>query len=411
MFQKVLAFGVTFLYLSQLSLFSQTKGCPDPLAVNYNVGATENDGSCTYIQTSISPTKTVVLDDALKETSGLLLWQGSLLSHNDSDDNKLYVLDSLSGDVLTTFPINGMDPTDWESLAQDDFYFYFGDFGNNASGNRQDLKIYRIARNAISSANPVINTIEFSYEDQSDFSGSGVNNTDFDCEALFVKGDSIYLVTKQWFSQKTSIYALPKAPGTYEAKLKGTLDVNGMVTGVSYQADKNYLVLLGYSNVLQPFVYLLYDFEGNNFLSGNKRKIILSLSFAQAEGITKGSGLNFFITQESFVNAPSIDIPPQLFTFNLDPYLGLFVNGQITTSNDPLLEQEPDFYPNPFSSEFHFEVPVIKPGTPLRILDLNGRKVIQQNILQRTQILDLSILPEGPYILNWGSYTKLILKK
>ncbi|MEM7509276.1 MAG: T9SS type A sorting domain-containing protein, partial [Bacteroidota bacterium] len=144
---------------------------------------------------------------------------------------------------------------------------------------------------------------------------------------------------------------------------------------------------------------------------GNKRKIILSLSFAQTEGITKGSGLNFFITQESFVNAPSIDIPPQLFTFNLDPYLGLFVNGQITTSNDPLLEQEPDFYPNPFSSEFHFEVPVIKPGTPLRILDLNGREVIQQNILQRTQILDLSILPEGPYILNWGSYTKLILKK
>ena len=233
MFQKVLAFGVTFLFLSQLSLFSQIKGCPDPLAVNYNVAATENDGSCTYIQTSIGPSKTVVLDDKLKETSGLLLWQGSLLSHNDSDDNNLYVLDSTSGDILVTFPINGMDPTDWESLTQDDFYFYFGDFGNNANGNRQDLKIYRVARNAISADNPVINTIAFSYENQSDFSGSGSNNTDFDCEAMFVKGDSIYLVTKQWFSQKTSIYALPNAPGTYEAKLKGSLAVNGMVTWVS----------------------------------------------------------------------------------------------------------------------------------------------------------------------------------
>ncbi|MEM8897546.1 MAG: T9SS type A sorting domain-containing protein [Bacteroidota bacterium] len=411
MFQKVLAFGVTFLSLSQLSLFSQIKGCPDPLAVNYNVAATENDGSCTYIQTSISPSKTVVLNDTLKETSGLLLWQGSLLSHNDSDDNNLYVLDSLSGDVLITFPINGIDPTDWESIAQDDFYFYFGDFGNNATGNRQDLKIYRIARNAISSANPVINTIAFSYEDQIDFSGSGVNNTDFDCEAMFVKGDSLYLLTKQWFSQKTSIYALPKAPGTYEAKLKGTLDVNGMVTGVSYQEDKNYLVLLGYSNILQPFVYLLYDFEENNFLSGNKRKLIISLSFAQTEGITKGSGLNFFITQEAFVNPPSIDIPPQLFTFNLDPYLGLFVNGRITTSNDPLLGQGPSSYPNPFSSELHFEVPVVKPGTPLSILDLNGKRVFHQDILQQTQVLDLSQLPKGPYVLHWGNYSRLLMKE
>ncbi len=411
MFQKVLTFGVTLLFVSQLSLFSQSKACPDPLAVNYNVAATENDGSCTYIQASIGPSKTVVLDDVLKATSGLLLWQGSLLSHNDSDDNSLYVLDSTSGDVLVTFPINGIDPTDWESLTQDDFYFYFGDFGNNATGNRQDLKIYRIARNAISATNPVINTIEFSYEDQTDFSSPGVNNTDFDCEAMFVKGDSIYLVTKQWFSQKTSIYALPKAPGTYQAKLKGSLDVNGMVTGVSYQADKNYLVLLGYSNTLQPFVYLLYDFEGNNFLSGNKRKLILSLSFAQTEGITKGSGLNFFVTQESFVNAPSIDIPPQLFTFNLDPYLGLFVNGQITTSNDPLFAVEPTLYPNPFSSELHVEVPVVRPGPPLYILDLNGREVFRKDILQKTQLLDVSQLPKGPYVLHWGSYSRLLMKE
>ena len=110
------------------------------------------------------------------------------------------------------------------------------------------------------------------------------------------------------------------------------------------------------------------------------------------------------------MNTPSIDIPPQLFTFNLDPYLGLFVNGQITTSNDPLLAQQPNYYPNPFSSELHFDVPAVKPGTPLFILDLNGREVFRKDIFQQTQVLDLSQLPKGPYVLHWGTYSRLIMK-
>ncbi|MEM6766202.1 MAG: T9SS type A sorting domain-containing protein [Bacteroidota bacterium] len=396
---------------SSLTLLAQPQGCTDPLALNYDAAAMKNDGSCVYASTIIKEDKSVVLDDTLRETSGLTLWQGSLLTHNDSDDNNLYVLDSLTGKVLTIFPINGMDPTDWESIAQDDFFFYFGDFGNNAGGNRQDLKIYRISRNAISAANPVINTINFTYEGQTDFSGEGSNMTDFDCEAMFVKNDSLYLLTKEWVSEQTTLYVLPKAPGTYEAKRRGSLDVQGLITGVSYQADKNYLVLSGYSDLLQPFLYLLYDFEGNAFFSGNKRKLDLLLSFSQAEGIAKGSGLNFFLSEEEVSQPPFIDKPPQLYTFNLDPYLGLFVNGEVTTSISSEVVKAVSIYPNPFTSIVAVEVTNLTKQEQISILDVRGNEVHRTILYPPTTELQLGYLPSGTYLLRVGGLVKKIVKE
>jgi hypothetical protein len=42
--------------------------------------------------------------------------------------------------------LNGVKNNDWEELTQDKTHFYLGDFGNNASGNRTDLTIYKIAK-------------------------------------------------------------------------------------------------------------------------------------------------------------------------------------------------------------------------------------------------------------------------
>ena len=118
------------------------------------------------------------------------------------------------------------------------------DFGNNASGNRSDLTIFKIAKNSLFD-NPKIETISFSYPEQTDFSKQKSNTTNFDCEAFIVSKDSIYLFSKQWKSSKTNIYVLPNEPGNHIAKFKSTLDTKGLVTGATYLEDKKIIISVG----------------------------------------------------------------------------------------------------------------------------------------------------------------------
>jgi hypothetical protein len=167
----------------------------------------------------------------------------------------------------------------------------------------------------------VIDTISFSYSNQTDFSIQKQNTTDFDCEAFVVSKDSIYLFSKQWNSNKTSIYTVPKTSGKHIAQLKETLNVEGLVTGATLLPSGKGIVLCGYSKMLQPFLYLLYDYKNNDFSAGNKRKIKLSLPFYQIEGIATFDGKLFYLTNESFIKKPFANIPQQIHTFDLSSYL------------------------------------------------------------------------------------------
>lgn len=277
-------FSIFFFFFTIFILVNvqaQIPGCTDPLANNYNAAATINDGSCTYNTALVSPTSSTILAPGLAETSGLIFWNNSLWTHNDNSDINLYSLDTLSGTILQNYTVTGVANIDWEEISQDDIYVYVGDFGNNANGNRTDLKILRMEKNSLLLNNPVVDTINFSYSNQTDFSPTGGNNTDFDCEAFVVSSDSIFLFTKQWVSNKTSIYTLPKTPGSYIANLKSTWDVSGLVTGATYLQDKRLIVLCGYSMTLQPFLFLLYDFNENEFLTAIKEKYLCHCPFTR----------------------------------------------------------------------------------------------------------------------------------
>lgn len=299
---------------------AQIYGCTDPLANNYNPSATVNNGSCTYNAASVSPVASSNLSNTLAETSGLIFWNNLVWTHNDSDDVNVYGLDTLNGGILQTQPLTGSLNTDWEEVSQDSDYLYVGDFGNNGNGNRTDLKILKISKNSFLSGSPVIETINFSYSNQVNFNPAGGNNTDFDCEAFIVSTDSIFLFTKQWVSNQTSVYALPKIPGTHIAQLRSTFNVQGLITGSTWLEQERMIVLTGYSSSLQPFLYLLYDFNATAFFSGNKRKIGLSLPFHQVEGIATTDGLKFYISNEYF-NQFTINVPQKIHTLNLSSYL------------------------------------------------------------------------------------------
>jgi len=394
----LLLFSVFYLLLP-IGTTAQIAGCTDPLANNYNPTATQNDGSCTYNSASNIPTASFILAANLTETSGLITWNNQIWTHNDSDDLNLYSLDSSNGSLIRSYPLSGVTNTDWEEISQDEDFVYVGDFGNNRNGNRTDLKILRIGKNSILASSPVIETINFSYSNQTDFTQAGSNNTDFDCEAFIVSTDSIFLFTKQWISKKTSVYSIVKTPGTHIAKLKFTFDVQGLITGATYLEQRNLIVLSGYSMDLQPFVSLLYDYEGNSFFSGNKRKIQVSLPFHQVEGITTADGLKYYISNESFSQPPYISIPQKLHILDLSDYLKGYLYNPVSLQETHKIDNGL-LFPNPATDFIKLKNDKYHLPATYRIVNQSGQIVLRGKLMPENQGIDISELHAGVYIIK-----------
>lgn len=391
-------FIVMGVYLvNTLSCNAQVPGCIDPLANNYDPDATVNDGSCTYDPFSLSPKHTYILGDQIQETSGLILWDGKLWTHNDNADTTLYQFDTGTADIERTYPLAGVNNVDWEEISQDQEYIYLGDFGNNTSGNRDDLHILRINKISLIAGNPNIDTIWFSYSDQIDFTAREANSTDFDCEAMIVMNDSIYLFTKQWISAQTSVYRLPKIPGTHIALKKVTYNVQGLVTGATYLESKRIIVLCGYTSLLHPFLFLLYDFAGRDFFSGNKRRITVSLPFHQIEGIASSNGIKYYLTNEKFVLQPVANNLQKLHLFDLGQLLEAYLlrsSSMIQIGSDNLFELSP----NPTDDKI-----IVRSISPIRpmtyqIYDQKTTKVLEGILTNQITVIDISHLTCGVYL-------------
>ena len=312
------------LLFSIIPAQAQISGCTDPLSKNYNSLATINDGSCVYVSVKIKPKYSVKLDAILKETSSLTQSDSIFWTSNDNTDKALYAINN-KGVIQNKIQLKNATNTDWEEISQDNDYFYIGDFGNNAFGNRKDLHILRVEKKSLSQSNPKIDTLSFSYSNQTDFTKTKSNSTNFDCEAFIVSGDNIYLFTKQWKEKRTSIYVIPKIPGNHIAQLKESYNVKGLITSATYLPEKKLLVLAGYSRFLSPFMYLFYDYNGSDFFSGNKRKIKIALPFHQMEGISTQDGIHYYATNENFTRKPIITIPQQLHQFDLSAFLANYL--------------------------------------------------------------------------------------
>ncbi|MFZ0597390.1 MAG: T9SS C-terminal target domain-containing protein [Flavobacterium sp.] len=316
---------ILFFCLIISSGYAQIPGCTDPLSKNYNAKATINDGNCIYKNVKVKPEYSNQLSDSVKETSGLIAFDNLLWTHNDDHDKTIYGLDSL-GKIQKKIILDKVKNHDWEEISQDSTHLYIGDFGNNFSGNRTDLNILKIEKKSFLEGNPVIETISFRYADQTDLSTQKGNTTNFDCEAFIVSKDSIYLFTKQWTASKTSIYVLPKQAGNHIAKFKETLDTKGLVTGATYLESKKLIALCGYSKLGKSFLYLLYNFKDHDFLSGNKRRIELKLSFHQIEGIATHDGLHYYLSNESLIRKPVINTPQQIHNLDLSSILNSYLH-------------------------------------------------------------------------------------
>lgn len=301
------------------------------------------------------------LPTIINESSGAIFFNDKLITHNDSgNENKLHELDTISGAVSRTVTITNATNVDWEDISQDDTSIYIGDIGNN-SGNRTDLKIYKISKSDyVSSTNVLADIINFSYSDQMDFT-TNANNTKWDAEALMSFDESnLILFTKNWVDGITKAYSIPKNTGTYFlSPLATTLTSGGLITGATYNASTGNVYLIGYNSMLQPIVWSSENFTTNDIFSGtNTQTSLSSLGFEQAEAITYIGGNRYFITSETF-NIPPFSDTGKLISF---------------TTNDNLLSlpdlttQDIRLYPNPTIDLFFIE------GTAFTLVEIYDTK-------------------------------------
>ena len=298
------------------------------------------------LQAIAQPLATTVvgeLDSGLGNTSALFYWEGRLWTSNDHGTLTLHCLDTLTG---TTLQRVGCDTTfsDMEEVAQDSVYFYFGDFGNNHERLRNDLRILRLHKSDLTRGICRFDTIAFSYSGY-DPGGAGARRlptTDYDCEAMVAAGDSLFLFTKQWSSRRTTCFALPKEPGSYTALPRFTLDVDGLVTGACHTArvtpevTRQVLALCGYSLLLQPFVSLMYGFDGTAFDQGHRNRLTLNRPIGtQTEAIASADGLHYWLTNEAFSRF-GISQPAQLLSIDLSPLLGDYLSPDSSHTAVPL---------------------------------------------------------------------------
>lgn len=370
-------------------------GCTDPQANNYDPQATENDGSCTYNTTNYTPIQIANLPSNLSESSGLAFFDDRLWTHLDGGNlDQLFQVDTLTGAVLETVTIPNSENKDWEDLAEDDEHIYIGDFGNNF-GNRMDLRIYKIKKSNLVGGTPSPELIEFSFSDQTDFT-TAQNAHNYDCEAFFYWQDSLHLFSKNWVDFKTRHYVLPTIPGTYIAELRDSFNTQGQVTAADI-SDDGTVLLLGYNIASQgdPFMWLLFDYQGNNFFSGNKRRIALGnvLFTSQVEGLTFRDGTRGFISSENL----SV-LPGKLMAFDIETYL----DNPVPTESADLGRSEISIFPNPATDLLTVFFENMKAQEiQISITDLSGKKILE-NVLDNPNLessfsLNISDLPNGSY--------------
>lgn len=321
---KRLIFSLVCYFGSTCVAYTQITGCTDPQSTNYNPAATINDGSCLYSATNLALVdKTNLSAPLLNETSGLTFINGKLWTFNDSGNaNDIYRIDTSTSTVNQTVDISNATNTDWEDMTSNNDYLFIGDFGNN-NGNRQDLKIYRINKTALTTnaTSVTASIINFSYSDQSSFPSLPTNNN-FDCEAMIFLNDSIHLFSKNWVDLQTKHYVLPATPGTHVAQYRETYNTGFLVTSAAVQ-EFGVIALIGYlrTGAKPVSLCMIYDYKNNLLFNGNKRKFDLSTQVVQGqvEGVEFFNSSQAFVTNELYTTGANV--PAKLRTFHLASYL------------------------------------------------------------------------------------------
>lgn len=394
----MLRFYLLFFILIHINLYAQVRGCRDKLANNYNPDAELNDGSCTYSATSVIPSLVCSkLSDSISETSGLLYHAGMFWTINDSDNPPcLYAFDSTTGKIKHQTYIYNQVNLDWEELTHDSLFIYIGDFGNNR-GSRKDLRILKIRKSEIDLRNFTdtvkADVIRFEMSDQTSFNHTGQNH-DFDLETFCVMGDSLHLFSKNWVDYKTRHYVCPVDSGFYSLSPVETINVGGQVTGACIGRN-GVVVLCGYNKGnYGSFIYLMWDYSLNRFLSGNRRRIEVGnlLSPGQNEAVTFVNGVLYMSNEKQVSQA-------QLHRIYTESWTGSSWSAGINGKNPPT----PEIRIFVSGNQLHYAHEGSYLNQTLRFYDYTGKQVYAYTVKENKGSIDVSLWNSGIYMVYSGN--------
>lgn len=202
------------------------------------------------------------LPEAVSETSGLARFGGYLWTINDSGGkDAVYAFGAQDYEFKKRIKIGDAKNVDWESLAQTDKHLFIADCGNN-KGKRQTLDIYKVSWKKLIKAKDKekvdAKKISFQYADRPD--GDQVKEHNYDCEALTVVGDKLWLFTKNRGDLQTRLYVLDDKQSRQSISPIATLPVSGLITAADYYSKSAKLVLLGYQKASvfgQSFIWIV----------------------------------------------------------------------------------------------------------------------------------------------------------
>lgn len=243
------------------------------------------------------------LDSNLIENSGIIYWDHLIWTFNDSGGKpEIYGFKPKTGEIVKTIRVSNAGNVDWEDIAQDEQFIYIAEFGNNV-GNRKDLQVLKIEKSQISKEifqQVNVQKINFNYANQKSFlhpyKGHG-----FDAEALAAINGNLYLFTKDWKDNITTVYRIPNQPGNHTVSPKESFNVKGLITGADV-SSKGKLALIGYVD----FKSFAWVFEPNKeSLFSNPTYVDLTmLENAQTEGICFSPKGDLLISCEQTTSYP-----------------------------------------------------------------------------------------------------------
>lgn len=247
------------------------------------------------------------LDSAVCETSGLLYLDGNLWSFNDSGgEAALYCLDAHNGSLIRKTIIRNATNVDWEDIAEDETHVYVADVGNNLA-TRDTIIIYRILKTSILSGDPELihdGIISVSFSGEKSHTRAGLSS--HDCEALIAYGDSLFLFSKDWVRESTSVFILSKIPGHYQLDPSVRYEARMLVTGADLFPASSQVSMVGYHNYMP--VLISYGFEGNpaRIACGGRARIYPMKAGRQVEGICYDASGDLFISAERSIHKPAL---------------------------------------------------------------------------------------------------------
>ncbi len=327
---------------------------------------------------NINPLLITPLPLTLMESSGVEVnSSNSVWTHNDSGDSaRIFNIDT-AGNIVRIVHLNVDTAFDCEESTQDQYgNYYIGDFGNNQN-DRTNLQIYKIPNpDSLSTDTVSPEMIYFSFPDQILFPPPS-SEKNFDCEAMFHWGDSLYLFSKNWGTSTWSkMYRLPDMPGNYVAELVDSFNTGAWVTSADISPSGQTMVLLS-----ETRIWVFTNFAAGRFFDGDAQK--LTMNYSQKEAIVFVNDSVVYITDEYFLN-----LGGNLYSLNLTSWINS-IDNHLHNSNAI------DIYPQPASNELNIDCTFSSYTT--EIWSISGTKLLN---FRNTEKLDITSLKPGCYILR-----------